>query len=61
MKYLATIINGYNRSTMLFTSITKAEQWLDENNINFENTTMIEEYDDNWNKIGGFIYTEARK
>ena len=61
MHYLATIINEYDRTTMMFKSISKAEEWLDQNNNNLEHTTLIEEYDDNWNKIGGVVYTEAKK
>jgi len=60
MKYIATIKHEYNSTSMMFPTVLKAEQWLDENNNNLENTTMIEEYDDNWNKIGGFVYTEAK-
>lgn len=61
MHYLATIINKYDRTTMMFKSISKAEEWLDSNNNNLEHTTLIEEYDDNWNKIGGFVYTEGKE
>ena len=61
MHYLATIINKYDRTTMMFKSISKAEEWLDQNNNNLEHTALIEEYDDNWNKIGGFVYTEGKE
>ena len=61
MKYLATIKKYYDSTSMMFPSLAKAEQWLDENNNNLENTTIIEEYDDNWNKVGSFIYTDAKK
>lgn len=60
MRYLATIINKYDRTTMLFNTMTKAEQWLDENNNNLEHTTIIDEYDENWNKTGRFVYTEGK-
>lgn len=61
MKYLATIKKYYDSTSMMFTSIAKAEQWLDENNNNLEYTAIIEEFDDNWQKVGGFVYTEAKK
>lgn len=58
MKYLATIKKEYDSSSMSFNSIFEAERWLDENNKNMEHLTYIEEYDDSWNKIGSFVYTE---
>lgn len=61
MKYLATIKQAYDTSSKMFNSIPAAEQWLDENNNNLEHTTIIEEFDDNWRKVGSFIYTEGKQ
>lgn len=61
MHYVATIINGYNRNAMSFKTEKAAEEWLDANNNNLENTTTIDVYDDNWVKKDGFIYTEGKE
>ena len=61
MRYIATVFNGYDRHAMSFTSEKAAEKWLDENNHNLEHRTMIEEFDDDWTKLGGFIYTEGKE
>ncbi len=59
MKYLATIKNAYDSTSMMFNSTAAAERWLDENNNNLEHLTYIEEFDDNWVKVGSYIYTEG--
>ena len=59
--YLATIKRHYDSESKTFDTIADAEQWLDENNNNHENVTFIDEYDNNWWKVGGFIYTEGTK
>ena len=60
MKILATIKKGYDRQTMLFPTVSAAQHWIDEHNPNMEFLSYIEEFDDNWYKTGGFIYTEGR-
>lgn len=59
MKYIATILYKDGSVSKMFSTTAEAEQWLDENNSNLEHTTIIEEYDQNWWKIGGFIYTQG--
>ena len=61
MTYLATIRYKENRHSETFPTIVEAEHWLDSMNTNCENTTIIETYDENWNKIDGFFYTEAKR
>ncbi len=61
MKYLATIDYGYTSHTLMFNSQAAALRWLDEQNINMEYTTYVEEYDNNWNKVGSFIYTQRKE
>lgn len=61
MKYLATVKKEYDSSSMMFSSMSAAERWLDENNNNMEHLTFIEEYDDNWNKVSSFVYTESKR
>ena len=59
MKYLATIKRGINRQTMLFSDEMLARQWLDENNNNADYHTYIEKFDDDWNRIDEYTYTEG--
>ena len=61
MKYLATIKNKYDSTSMMFNTSSAAEQWLDENNNNLEHLTYIEEFDDNWEKVGSYIYTQGKE
>lgn len=61
MKYVATILSDTDSYSTSFESIIDAEEWLDEQNRNKELTTIIDEYDDKWNKVGSFYYTEAKK
>lgn len=61
MKYLATIHYAEGSHSMMFQRMADAETWIDQNNNNLENTAYIDEYDDNWQKVGSFMYTEARK
>ena len=61
MKYLATIKGNHTSSSMLFTKLSDAEQWIDANNNNMENTSMIETFDDDWQKLDGFIYTKEKE
>jgi len=61
MKYLAKIINGVESYSRTFSTQGEAERWLDENNNNLELTTIIDEYDDNWQKIDGFFYTKGKE
>lgn len=60
MKYLATIKDGILSYSRTFNTMAAAEQWLDEQNHNEENTTLIEVFDENWNKVDGFMYTEKK-
>ena len=60
MKYLATIVNGVETYSKSFNTIVEAERWLDMNNNNGELTTIIDEYNDKWQKVDGFFYTEAK-
>ena len=60
MKYLATIKKGYNSSAMSFPTLKQAEQWLDENYKDPESTMYIEEFNDDWEKINGFAYTQNK-
>lgn len=59
MIYLATINFANSKSSRTFQTCAEAMRWLDAQNNNHECTTYIEEYDENWQKKGGFIYTEA--
>lgn len=61
MKYLATIITGIDTFSMTFDTVKDAMNWLDQNNNNGELTTTIEEYNDKWEKVDGFFYTEEKK
>lgn len=61
MKYLATVMTGIDSYSQSFNTIPEAERWLDMNNHNGEFTTIIDEYDDNWNKKGGFFYTRRKE
>lgn len=60
MIYLATVKDEYTTYTRMFTLMKDAEQWCDENNNNGTLTTIIDTYDDQWHKIDGFFYTEAK-
>ena len=61
MKYLATILMGIDSYSQSFNTIAEAERWLDENNNNMEFTTIIDEYNDKWEKVDGFFYTRAKE
>ena len=61
LKYLATIKNFYDSTTMMFATEKEATQWLDENNNNLEHTTIISKYDDNWNLITSYEYTKGKE
>mgnify|MGYP006896768932 CR=1 FL=1 len=61
MQYLATIVYGNDETTMMFKNKGKAQQWLDENNNNLEHTTIISEYDDNWNFVSSYEYTKGKE
>ena len=61
MTYLATIKYPHTTHSMLFKSITEAEQWLDSKNNNMQYTTLIEEFNERWEKVSGFFYTEAKR
>lgn len=57
MKYVATIRYKDGSHSQMFNTVTAAEQWLDEQNNNLENDTIIDEYDDDWTLKDGFFYT----
>lgn len=57
MKYIATIFLPTGSRSQEFSSITLAAEWLDSENNNLENTTMIETYDENGRKKDGYFYT----
>ena len=59
MKYLATIKGYYDSESRMFPTEKAAQQWLDENNNNLEKTTIIEMFNDSWEKIDRYIYTEG--
>ena len=61
MKYLASIKRYYDRTTMLFQTEAAAKKWLDENNVDSKYLTYIEEFDEDWNKISGYIYTKGKE
>jgi len=61
MKYLATVLTGIETYSRSFNTVMEAERWLDEHNNNGEYTTIIDEYNDKWEKIDGFFYTEAKE
>lgn len=58
MKYVATIkyssTDGFSK---FFDEETEAQKWLDSQNNNAEYKTTIDTYDDNWNYIDGYTYT----
>ena len=57
MKYKATIFLPTGAKSNIFNSQVEAAQWLDSENNNLDNTTMIEELDDNGKKKDGYFYT----
>ena len=59
MKYIATILFADGSMSKTCSTAAEAQQWLDENNNNLEHTTIIDEYDNNWWKVGGYIYTQG--
>lgn len=61
MTYLATIKYPTCSRSMFFQRITEAERWLDSNNNNLEYATYIEEFNDDWQKTDGFMYTQEKK
>ena len=61
MNYVATILYGSDSESKLFKILHEAKQWLDENNNNFEHTTFIDVYDENWKKAYSIPNTEAVK
>lgn len=61
MNYLATIKGHYDSESRMFKTLAAAEQWLDEHNNNYETITYIDEYDENWIKVGSFTYTQGAR
>ena len=61
MKYLATVITGVETYSKSFNTVGEAERWLDQNNNNGELTTIIDEYNDKWEKVDGFFYTKEKE
>ena len=61
MTYLATIKFPYIPSQRMFTSLSEAERWIDQNNNNLIYPSIIETFDDIGNKTDGFFYTEPKK
>lgn len=60
MRYKAKIIFHNTVLTRTFESIGAAESWLDSENNNLENTTIIEELDTNGKTVDWFYYTEKK-
>lgn len=60
MTYRATIFKQTGAYSKDFNSIQAAGEWLDSENDNLENTTMIETFDEAGNKKDGFFYTEKK-
>lgn len=61
MKYIGIIhYDGSSRSQMFHTE-KDAKDWLDSINNNAEYRTVIDMYDDKWNLVDGYIYTERAK
>ena len=58
MTYKATIIKPDGSYSAIFYSMYEAAQWLDQENKNLEDTTMIETYDEAGRKTDGFFYTK---
>ena len=61
MHYLATIKMHYDSSSMMFPTEKEAKEWLDSQNNNLEHTTIVTIYDDKWNEIGSYVYTEGEE
>ena len=59
--YLATIKYTYDSQSKTFDTVKEAEQWLDSINNNLQYTTFITEYNNKWERVGGFVYTEEAK
>ena len=57
MKYKATIFLPTGSRSKVFDNTVDAAHWLDSENNNLENTTMIEAFDDNGKKKDGYFYT----
>lgn len=61
MKYLATVVMGNESYSKSFNTVGEAERWLDQNNNNGQLTTIIDEYNDKWEKVDGFFYTKEKE
>ena len=61
MKYLATVLMGIETYSKSFDKVKDAMQWLDQNNNHGELTTIIDEYNDKWQKVDGFFYTRSKE
>lgn len=61
MKYLAIILLGSETYSQSFNTTLDAMNWLDSNNNNGELTTIIEEYNDKWQKTGSYFYTRSKE
>jgi len=61
MKYMATVLMGIESYSKSFNTVAEAERWLDQNNNNGELTTIIDEYNDKWEKVDGFFYTKEKE
>lgn len=61
MKYLATVVMGIESYSKSFNTVGEAERWLDQNNNNGQLTTIIDEYNDKWEKVDGFFYTKEKE
>ena len=61
MNYLAVIKRFYDTESRSFKTTSAAEQWLDSVNANLEHLTYIDEYNDKWEKVGSYIYTQGKE
>ena len=61
MKYKATIIKPTGSFSQVFNTAHEAAEWLDSQNNNLEDTSLIETFDEAGNKKDGFFYTEKAK
>ena len=61
MHYIATIYKGYDNYSTLHKTIASAEHWLDSENNNLEYRTVIDAYNDDWQRQGSIVYTEEKQ
>lgn len=61
MTYLATIKMKDHSHAQSFKTKKEAENWLEKENNNLENTTFIQLFDESWKLIDTFYYTYGKE